>query len=276
MVIWMKALLGIGGLAFLTRPALAQSAEIIQLQGVELGVYDLKLAFEHSIRSASDTFKTTAAHSYHYNEFIHHGVTQSEVAREFVLRYNNEVLPPHKGASQWQLITEKVISCKENELPYPDLVFLNHTLHLSFYKELFTQFLDRLVITEEAQAENHLKLSVVSKAMGAIDRLSAEFDINRSKHQINRIVLNLIIDPNYESGTQQWRTRSLFIEVSFDNGMATDYQAHTILHSRQNQMVTPLIFRQYMRFTPEVNLILGDLSLFSIDLNKALKPGCAL
>ena len=271
-----KALLCLGGLTFFVPKLSGQTLDVVHLEEVELGIYDLRSAFDESLKSASQSLDNNPEQFYRYQEHIEHGTIQSALTRQFGLTYAPAEHSTDLNALKWNLLDEQVMQCTTNKLPYPDLVFLNQTLHLKFYQRLFLQFVDRLVITEESLNENQLSLSVASKALGAIDRLSAQFEIDKQTKHIDRIHLSLLIDPNYEVNTHQWHTRTLVIEISFQNGIASSYEAHTTLHSRQKRVLKPVIFRQRMQAFTFQNNVFIDTTAVQIDLKKALKPNCSL
>ena len=196
-----KALLFIGGLAFFVPKLSGQTLEVVHLEEVELSVYDLKSAFDESLKLASHSLAINPEQFYRYQEHIEHGTIQSALTRQFGLTYAPAEHSTDLNALKWNMLDEQVMQCTTNKLPYPDLVFLNQTLHLKFYERLFLQFVDRLVITEESLNDKQLSLSVVSKALGAIDRLSAQFEIDKQTKHIDRIQLSLLIDPSYEVNT---------------------------------------------------------------------------
>jgi len=271
-----KALLCIGGLAFFVPKLSGQTLEVVHLEEVELSVYNLKSAFDESLKLATHSLAINPEQFYRYKEHIEHGTIQSALTRQFELTYTSAEHSTDLNALKWNMLDEQVVQCTTNRLPYPDLVFLNQTLHLKFYQRLFLQFVDRLVITEESLNDKQLSLSVVSKALGAIDRLSAQFEIDKQTKHIDRIHLSLLIDPSYEVNIHQWHTRTLVIEISFQNGIASSYEAHTTLHSRQKRTHKPVIFRQQMQAFIFQNNVFVDTAPVQIDLKKALKPNCSL
>jgi hypothetical protein len=276
MISLVKALLCLGGLAFSSQYLIGQSLDVVHLEEVELTVYDLKLAFKSSIEIASESLRSNPIQTYNYQEFIEHSILQSALTRQFELEYKPKGHSSNLEVLRWVMLNEQVAHCKSNKLPYPDMVFLNQTLHLKFYQQLFTQFVDRLVITEETQGNKNVHIKIVSKALGAIDRLLAHFEIDKYTKHINRISLSIVIDPSYEANSQQWRTRTLFIEIAFQNGLAHSYEAHTTLHSRQKRELEPLIFRQHVHLIHFQEKERIDQSMPQIDLKKALKPPCGL
>jgi hypothetical protein len=271
-----KALLCLGGLAFCVTMLSGQTLDVVHLEEVELTVYDLKSAFDESLKTASQSLENNPEQFYRYQERIEHGTIQSALTRQFGLTYALAEDSTDLNPLEWNMLDEEVAQCTTNRLPYPDLLFLNQTLHLKFYQRLFLQFVDRLVITEESLNDKHIRLGVASKALGAIDRLSAQFEIDKQTKHINRINLSLLIDPNYEVNTHQWHTRTLVIEISFQNGIASSYEAHTALNSTQKRVLKPLIFRQQMQAFDFQTSVFKDTTPVQIDLKKALKPNCLL
>lgn len=276
MISMVKALLCIGGLAFFSQILSGQSVDVVQLDEVELTVYDLGSAFKSSIQMANTSLENNPIQTYNYQEFIEHNILQLALTRQFELEYIPKGHSSNLEVLRWSMLGEQVAHCMSNKLPYPDMVFLNQTLHLKFYQQLFMQFVDRLVIAEETRSDKNVSLKVVSKALGAIDRLSAHFEIDKYTKHINRISLSLIIDPNYEANAEQWRTRTLSIEIAFQNGLAYSYEAHTAMHSRQKRVLEPLIFRQHMHSKNFQEKQRIDHTKLQIDLTKALKPTCVL
>jgi hypothetical protein len=276
MLSMVKALLCLGGLAFFSPTLFGQSLDVVHLDEVELTVYDLKLAFTSSLEMAYESLEKNPIQTYNYQEFIEHSILQLALTRQFELEYAPKGHSTNLEVLRWVMLKEQVAHCKSNKLPFPDMVFLNQTLHLKFYQQLFTQFVDRLVITEETQRDKNVSIKVFSKALGAIDRLSAHFEIDKDTKHINRISLSLVIDPSYEANAQQWRTRTLFIDIAFHNGLAHSYEAHTALHSRQKRVLEPLIFRQHMHLVHFQEKERIDQAMLQMDLKKALKPPCAL
>lgn len=275
MKVHFKALLCLGGLAFFVPKLSGQTLDVVRLDEVELTVYDLKTAFDESLKLASHSLENSPEQFYRYQEYIEHGTVESALTRLFGLTYTPTENSIDLNALKWYMLEEQVAQCMTKRLPYPDLVFLNQTLHLKFYQRLFLQFVDRLVITEESLNDKQLSLNVVSKALGAIDRLSAQFEIDKKTKHINRIHLSLLIDPNYEVNTRQWHTRTLVIEIFFQNGIASSYEAQTTLHSRQKRVLKPVIFRQQMQAFTFRNSVIKDATPVQIDLKKALKPNCS-
>ena len=65
-----KALLFIGGLAFFVPKLSGQTLEVVHLEEVELSVYDLKSAFDESLKLASHSLAINPEQFYRYKEHI--------------------------------------------------------------------------------------------------------------------------------------------------------------------------------------------------------------
>ena len=134
-----KALLCIGGLAFFVPKLSGQTLEVVHLEEVELSVYNLKSAFDESLKSASHSLAINPKQFYRYKEHIEYGTIQSALTRQFELTYTSAEHSTDLNALKWNMLDEQVMQCTTNKLPYHDLVFLNQTLHLKFYERLFLQ-----------------------------------------------------------------------------------------------------------------------------------------
>lgn len=267
----MKALLLIGGLSFYGI-ASSQQSNTIELEGVELKVFDLAAAFEASIKARDQWFEERSLFHYNYLQETTYVQHNSSLVREVSLDYASLISGQGVSAIRWQAYPIGKDECLSVNLPYPDLAFLNQTLHLEFYQHLFNEFLERLVITQE-EDEHLTRIEVHSKFLGAIDRLFAVILVDTQSLHIESLQLSLLIDPLYESHKQKWKTQSLTIELDFENGISTAYRAHTSLLSKDRRFKEPLRFTQRLKRLPLA--LWPKSSQSTIDLNNALKPFCS-
>lgn len=266
-----KALLFIGGLSFYGI-VFSQQSNTIELDGVELKVFDLSAAFEASIKARDQWLEEQSLFHYNYlqeTSYVQHG---SSLVRGISMEYAGLSAGQGVSAIKWQAYPIGKDECLLVNLPYPDLAFLNQTLHLDFYQHLFNEFLERLVITQE-EDEHLTRIEVRSKFLGAIDRLFAVILVDTQSLHIESLQLSLLIDPLYESHKQKWKTQSLTIELDFENGIPTAYGAHTSLLSRDRRFREPLRFTQQLERLPLA--LWPKSSQTVIDLNNALKPICS-
>lgn len=266
-----KALLFIGGLSFYGI-VFSQQSNTIELDGVELKVFDLSAAFEASIKARDQWLEEQSLFHYNYlqeTSYVQHG---SSLVRGISMEYAGLSAGQGVSAIKWQAYPIGKDECLLVNLPYPDLAFLNQTLHLDFYQHLFNEFLERLVITQE-EDKDYTRVEVRSKFLGAIDRLYAEIIVDTQSLQIRSVQLSLLIDPLYESHKQKWKTQSLTIELDLQKGVATSYRAHTSLLSKDRRFKEPLRFAQQLKRVPSALWYEGSQSI--IDLNHALKPFCS-
>lgn len=266
-----KALLFLGGLSFYGI-GLSQYANTIALEGVELEVFDLSAAFEESLKARDQWLKAQNFFHYTYHQETAYVKHRSSLLKGISLDYANLLRGQTLSSIDWQAYPIGIDECLTVNLPYPDLAFLNQTLHLEFYQHLFNEFLERLVITQE-EDQDHTRIEVRSKFLGAINRLYAVIVIHNQSLQIRSIQLSLLIDPLYESYKQKWKTQSLTIEVDFEEGVATAYRAHTSLLSNDRRFKEPLRFKQQLKRVPSA--LWPKVLQSTIDLNHALKPFCS-
>lgn len=266
-----KALLFLGGLSFYG-VGFSQHAKTIELEGVELNVFDLSAAFEASLIARDQWLREQPLFYYNYLQETAYIKHRSSLVRGISLDYTNLVGGQALSTIAWRAYPIGIDECLTVNLPYPDLAFLNQTLHLEFYQHLFNKFLERLVITHE-EVEDHTRIEVRSKFLGAIDRLYAVIIVHTQSLQIRSVQLSLLIDPLYESYQQKWKTQSLTIELDLEQGVATAYRAHTSLLSKDRRFKEPLRFTQWLKRVPSV--LWPEASQSTIDLNHALKPFCS-
>ena len=96
-----KALLFIGGLAFFVPKLSGQTLEVVHLEEVELSVYDLKSAFDESLKLASHSLAINPEQFYRYKEHIEHGTIQLALTRQFELTYTSAEHSTDLNALKW-------------------------------------------------------------------------------------------------------------------------------------------------------------------------------